>query len=35
MANVFDPDFDTERDRPGFTSRRAMLGRQAGPSDSG
>jgi uncharacterized cupin superfamily protein len=30
MANVFDPDFDTERDRPGFTSRRAMLGRQAG-----
>ena len=30
MANVFDPDFDSERDRPGFTSRRAMLGRQAG-----
>jgi uncharacterized cupin superfamily protein len=30
MANLFDPDFDTEHDRPGFTYKRARLGRQAG-----
>ena len=30
MANVFEPDFDAEQDRPGFTWRRARLGRQAG-----
>jgi uncharacterized cupin superfamily protein len=28
--NVFEPDFDAESDRPGFTYRRARLGRQAG-----
>lgn len=30
MANVFDPDFDAEQDKPPFTWRRARLGRQAG-----
>jgi uncharacterized cupin superfamily protein len=30
MANLFDPEFDTKSDRPGFTYRRARLGRQAG-----
>jgi uncharacterized cupin superfamily protein len=30
MANLFDPEFDAESDRPGFTYRRARLGRQAG-----
>jgi uncharacterized cupin superfamily protein len=30
MANLFDPEFDTESERPGFTYRRARLGRQAG-----
>jgi uncharacterized cupin superfamily protein len=30
MANVFDPDFDHEEDRPGFTCRRARIGWQAG-----
>jgi uncharacterized cupin superfamily protein len=30
MANVFEPEFDEARDRPGFTTRRARLGRQAG-----
>lgn len=29
MANLFDPDFESS-DRPGFTHRRARLGRQAG-----
>jgi uncharacterized cupin superfamily protein len=29
-ANLFEPEFDTEHDRPGFTYRRARLGRQAG-----
>jgi uncharacterized cupin superfamily protein len=29
-ANVFDPSFDADADRPGFSYRRARLGRQAG-----
>jgi uncharacterized cupin superfamily protein len=29
MANLFDPEFDADQDRPGFTYRRARLGRQA------
>jgi uncharacterized cupin superfamily protein len=29
-ANLFDPEFDAEESRPGFTYRRARLGRQAG-----
>ena len=34
-ANVFDPEFDAEQDRPGFTWRRARLGRQAGAEHLG
>jgi uncharacterized cupin superfamily protein len=30
LANAFEPDFDTEEDDPGFSYRRARLGRQAG-----
>jgi uncharacterized cupin superfamily protein len=30
MANLFDPEFDTTNDRPGFVWRRAKLGDQAG-----
>jgi uncharacterized cupin superfamily protein len=30
MANLFEPDFDADQERPGFTYRRARLGRQAG-----
>jgi uncharacterized cupin superfamily protein len=30
MANVYDPQFDTEHDRSGFIYRRARVGRQAG-----
>jgi uncharacterized cupin superfamily protein len=30
MANLNEPDFDDNRDTPGFTRRRARLGRQAG-----
>ena len=30
MANAFEPDFDAAQDRPGFSWRRARLGRQAG-----
>jgi uncharacterized cupin superfamily protein len=30
MPNLFEPDFDTRHDRPGFTYGRARLGRQAG-----
>jgi uncharacterized cupin superfamily protein len=30
MANVFEPDFDAEQDKPPYTWRRARLGRQAG-----
>jgi uncharacterized cupin superfamily protein len=30
MANLFEPEFDGESNRPGFTWRRARLGRQAG-----
>jgi uncharacterized cupin superfamily protein len=30
MANLFDPKFDADHDRPGFGYRRARLGRQAG-----
>jgi uncharacterized cupin superfamily protein len=30
MANVYDPDFDAEQEKPPFTWRRARLGRQAG-----
>ena len=30
MANVFDPEFDGDQARPGFTYRRAKLGWQAG-----
>lgn len=30
MANLFEPDFDAEQNRPGFSWRRSRLGRQAG-----
>ncbi len=30
MANLFDPEWDAESERPGFTHRRAKLGGQAG-----
>jgi uncharacterized cupin superfamily protein len=30
MANLFEPDWDAESERPGFGYRRAKLGRQAG-----
>ena len=30
MANVFEPDYDGDQERPGFTYRRAQVGRQAG-----
>jgi uncharacterized cupin superfamily protein len=30
QANVLHPDFDASTDRPGFNSRRAQVGRQAG-----
>jgi len=30
MANVFEPEFDSEADRPGATYRRARVGRQSG-----
>jgi uncharacterized cupin superfamily protein len=35
MANVFNPDFDAEQDKPPFTWRRARLGRQAGSEELG
>jgi hypothetical protein len=30
MANLFEPEFDDESSRPGFSWKRARLGRQAG-----
>jgi uncharacterized cupin superfamily protein len=30
MPNLFDPEFDADQERPGFSYRRARLGRQAG-----
>jgi uncharacterized cupin superfamily protein len=30
MPNIFDPHFDQLREKPGFTCRRARIGRQAG-----
>ena len=30
MANLFDPDFDSSSEQPGFSRQRAALGRQAG-----
>jgi uncharacterized cupin superfamily protein len=30
MANLFDPDFEASSEQPGFSCRRATLGRQAG-----
>ena len=35
MPNVFEPDWDAERDDPPFRWRRARLGRQAGAGDLG
>jgi uncharacterized cupin superfamily protein len=35
MANVFEPDWDAERDEPPFRWRRARLGRQAGSRQLG
>jgi uncharacterized cupin superfamily protein len=35
MPNLFDPDWDAERDDPPFRWRRARLGRQAGAQDLG
>jgi uncharacterized cupin superfamily protein len=35
MANLFDPKFDADQERPGFTYRRAKLGRQAGAEKLG
>jgi uncharacterized cupin superfamily protein len=33
--NLFDPDFDSDQERPGFTYRRAKLGQQAGGTQLG
>ena len=30
MANLYEPEFDSESDQPGFAGRRAKLGEQAG-----
>jgi uncharacterized cupin superfamily protein len=35
MANVFEPDFDAERDEPPFCWQRARLGHQAGARELG
>jgi uncharacterized cupin superfamily protein len=35
MAKLFDPEFDADQERPGFTYRRARLGRQAGAEKLG
>jgi len=35
MANLFDPDWDAERDQDGFRWRRALLGRQTGARQLG
>ena len=35
MPNLFDPDWDAERDEPPFSWRRARLGRQAGSEQLG
>lgn len=35
MPNVFEPDFDAERDEPPFRWRRAQLGREAGARELG
>ena len=34
-ANIFEPEFDAEQDRPGFAWRRARIGRQAGAEHLG
>jgi uncharacterized cupin superfamily protein len=34
-ANIFEPDFDLERDEPPYRWKRAWLGRQAGARDLG
>jgi uncharacterized cupin superfamily protein len=34
-ANIFDPDWDAEQDRPPFTWKRARIGRQAGARQLG
>jgi uncharacterized cupin superfamily protein len=35
MANAFEPEFDSDQERPGFTYRRAKVGRQAGSEKLG
>ena len=35
MANAFEPEFDSDQERPGFTYRRAKVGRQAGAQKLG
>jgi uncharacterized cupin superfamily protein len=35
MPNVFEPDYDQDQERPGFTYRRAQVGRQAGGEQLG
>ena len=35
MANLFDPEFDPAQERPGFSYRRARIGRQAGSEKLG
>ena len=35
MANVLEPDFDSDSDRPGFSYRGAKVGRQAGAEELG
>ncbi len=35
MANLFEPEFDAERDEPPFRWRRALLARQAGSRELG
>jgi uncharacterized cupin superfamily protein len=35
VPNVYEPEFDEPREHPGFTCRRARIGRQAGTRDLG
>jgi uncharacterized cupin superfamily protein len=35
MANLFEPEFDADQERPGFSYRRAKLGQQAGARQLG
>jgi uncharacterized cupin superfamily protein len=35
VTNIYEPDFDDSEERPGFTNRRARIGRQAGAAKLG